>query len=589
MKPGSSPSSLADYTSTRDGSISSLPFNQGKRKPSPLRLQPSDLELSGRVTNDPARVGGIGGAYLLPLPSPRSNRSATPCSDTRKPEGWVNPLDILFTRPSTPASSISKSRPTSYLPKLNFPIDRSHKASFETSQVGADTGRLWEPPSTMNSEENRSIPGWTPPLESEDKLVVDDRPGKSLVTPSSTVIENYTPSSISDFPRVPSQAARKSGRSIFPASDDQPRSSPRRNLVKKEFDFGFIPPVPLENLPPNLSTLGQPSNDPDRWHSTRAVIRDSIVSKQRVSIYDPTDAPKPQQAVETRDRSYSLATSSIYRGRTSILDLGAEPLPVLQTRSHSPDINSPRPIHGHSSQPLSGRQSSPHRSLRKRSPGSPTRRNSKEDQMHFDSSSITQDRASFRQERTSDFDCQQYFKFPDPNTISHFASASASSTSSGWTRKFRTQRESAGDDSPTVPQLDFDDLESQKFQVNPLVRNSSHRRSPSETSHNSINDVYDAYYRQSTLAQRESSTLQSNSSGTNLRTSGLILPGNSVIGQEGRRPPHPLKLGPRGLGGAGLMGETILELPIPRPVGSSRGREEVDSERFPELISTSWL
>jgi hypothetical protein len=75
-KPGSSSSSLADYPSSRNGSVSSLPMSisQQKHKPSPLRLQPSDLEQSGRRNHDPASVGGIGGTYMPPLPSPRFNR-----------------------------------------------------------------------------------------------------------------------------------------------------------------------------------------------------------------------------------------------------------------------------------------------------------------------------------------------------------------------------------------------------------------------------------------------------------------------------------------------------------------------------------
>jgi hypothetical protein len=107
--------------------------------------------------------------------------------------------------------------------------------------------------------------------------------------------------------------------------------------------------------------------------------------------------------------------------------------------------------------------------------------------------------------------------------------------------------------------------------VNTITGLPGRNRSASEASQGSIGDFYDAYYRQSILAQRTSVAAQANA--INLRSSGLLMPG--------RRPaPTPLKLGPGSIGGSGLSGETIMELPS--PAASVRGRGQ---ERFPKMVT----
>lgn len=99
-------------------------------------------------------------------------------------------------------------------------------------------------------------------------------------------------------------------------------------------------------------------------------------------------------------------------------------------------------------------------------------------------------------------------------------------------------------------------------------------RSASEASQSSIGEFYDAYYRQSILAQRQSVAAQANA--INSRTSGLLMPGHlgfGVDGKGGRRPaPPPLRLGPQSIGGGGLAGETIMEVasPVPSMDGTAR-------------------
>jgi hypothetical protein len=104
-------------------------------------------------------------------------------------------------------------------------------------------------------------------------------------------------------------------------------------------------------------------------------------------------------------------------------------------------------------------------------------------------------------------------------------------------------------------------------------------RSASEASQGSIGDFYDAYYRQSILAQRQSVAAQANA--INLRSSGLLIPGNgNQQFEKGRKPPPPpLRLGPGSIGGGGLAGETIMEVVSPALSVNVQG----GGERFPKM------
>jgi len=133
---------------------------------------------------------------------------------------------------------------------------------------------------------------------------------------------------------------------------------------------------------------------------------------------------------------------------------------------------------------------------------------------------------------------------------------------------------------PKLPSLAFQNLDTERLSVNTITGLPGRNRSASEASQGSIGEFYDAYYRQSTMAQRASVAAQANA--INLRSSGLLMPGSAsgVWRDAGRRPaPAPLKLGPGSVGGAGLAGETIMEVvtPGPSPVGKER-------ERFPKMV-----
>lgn len=583
-KPGSSSSSLVDYPSSRNGSVSSLPMSiNQKHKPSPLRLQPSDAELSGRRNHDPASVGGIGGAYMPPLPSPRYNRSVTPCSDSGKPDGWVNPLDVHFTRPSTPVSP----RPTSYLPKMTFPDDIIKSALIVPTPNGSLAGPKSEQASIISSEVSVPAPAPAPALVPAPAQAAPESPRKQSPT-------------FSIFPQMPSRAAGQSGRSIFPATDDSPRPPSRRSPKEGKFNFN-VPPVPLDNLPPQMATIdpNQFPQDTRRWNPGSPIIRDSIVSKQRVSVYRPTRAvEQPQSATKPRHRSHSVAASSIYSTRTSIVDEPQDSLPTSHTRSSSRDTtgrNRSRSSHkrASSAQSLSRTQDSLRRHSRKQSTDTlrtDKRRSRQRDQLHFDptQSQTFRTRAGSVQGRTVDFDHPRESPFSNANAIStHSVASSISSTSSTSSLRLKAPQplsqshEIQEDPIPQVPVLNIGNGADDRFRVSYAGRN----RSASEASQGSIGEFYDAYYRQSIMAQRQSVAAQANA--INLRSSGLLMPGNHMHvstqsfgdGKSGRRPaPPPLRLGPGSIGGGGLAGETIMEVVSPAPsVGGNA------ADRFPKM------
>jgi hypothetical protein len=572
-KPGSSSSSLVDFPSSRNGSVSSLAasLNQRPHKPSPLRLQPLDVELSGRRNHDPANVGGIGGTYMPPLPSPRYNRSVTPCSDSGKPEGWINPLDVHFTRPSTPVSP----KPTSYLPKMTFPDDIIKNALLVPTPNGSLAPKS-EEASIISTEV--SVPAASAPAA--------ESPRKTSPT-------------FSIFPQMPSRAARQAGRSIFPASDDAPRPPSQRSPKESKFDFN-IPPVPLDNLSPQMATIdpNQFPQDTRRWNPSSPIIRDSIVSKQRVSVYRPTHViGEPQDATKSHTRSHSVAASSIYSTRTSIVDEPQDSHSRSRSRDTTRGRNRSRSSHkrASSSQSLSRTQDSLRRHSRKQSTDAlrtDKRRSRQRDQLHFDPTGFAlRTRAGSVQGRTVDFDHPRESPFSNANAITHSSSTSISSISStASTSRSRPQpqpHEIHDDPIPQVPtlnirnaDLNFDfalDHPSERFSLTP-----GRGRSASEASQATIGEFYDAYYRQSIMAQRQSAAAQANVNAINLRSSGLLMPGSAnVVREVGRRPaPPPLRLGPQSIGGGGLAGETIMEVVSPAPSPMVNGKA---GERFPKM------
>jgi hypothetical protein len=161
-----------------------------------------------------------------------------------------------------------------------------------------------------------------------------------------------------------------------------------------------------------------------------------------------------------------------------------------------------------------------------------------------------------------DFDHPRESPFSNSNAISNH---SASSSDSSIDTRRVPKREP-----PRVPKLELFGLsvpEPDRLSVNVAaagVRDSTttgRNRSASEASTNSIGDFYDAYYRNSIMAQRAS---QIQAPGVN---------GDSSL-STGRKP-TPLKLGVSN----GLLGEPIKEMPSP-----ALSPKLVMPERYPSRV-----
>lgn len=181
-----------------------------------------------------------------------------------------------------------------------------------------------------------------------------------------------------------------------------------------------------------------------------------------------------------------------------------------------------------------------------------------------------------------DFDRPRESPFSNANVIPNHSAASSVSTNSSTGVLFpkppeNSTKRAALDVGLALPEPD-------RLSVMTATRRG---RSASDASQNSMGfgDFYDAYYRQSVLAQRASVASQvlaiNNNSG--MRRSGsmdslgvgvaITSNGNGNLGVGGRGRPSALKLG-----GSGLVEQTIVEVATPAP------SPMVGRERFPTRI-----
>ncbi|KAG4432734.1 hypothetical protein IFR05_011790 [Cadophora sp. M221] len=568
-KPGHSASSS---TLSLPQSLAPSSLNHTKRKPSPLGLQVPKA--------DPSGVGGIGGSYLPPLPSPRSVRSFKSVSPTigtfeeEEAPSWVSPLDVHFSRPSTP-----KERPTSYLPKLTFP--------GEIEKIGLFV------PSPSNSV--RHVKSEAASIVSQSAAITPLPPVRqpSRGRPKSPMFSVFPPAA---HP-LPTRAPRGGSRSIFPTSDDLDRPSSRRSPREAKFSPRA---VPLNDLTPQMATADQanfpqdtrnwnPSSpthssppkgqwDPsaptfpgpiycnDGWRPSEPIIRDSVVSKQRVSVFHAAHARDGSiEALKTRNRGHSTAASSIYSTRTSILEYHKDPLPMQHSRTRSRSISAlPKPntrSRSTSTSTPKPRSTSSHSitrtrdSLRRHSrmPSSESlknRRSRDRDQMHYDPSATNRTRAGSVQGRQVDFDHPRESPFSNSNAIRHSPSSSISSTSSRSSSYF-----DAADDTPPIPQLPS---KPPQLELPALDLKSGRMRSESDTS-------------QGSRASGMSLAQGSNASGSRFLGVNYGIQGANgngpVLREAVAKRPAPLR-----------VGETIMEVlsPTSSPMPSN--------ERFPAMI-----
>jgi hypothetical protein len=570
----------ASPSSSRNGSISSLP--RAKTKPSPLHLQPSLADLRNSFASNSnvsvTSFGEGGGVYMAPpLPSPKSFTS-------EKNSTWVNPLDVHFSRPSTPhnsrpgtpiaavklppAAHLPTSPATGYFPELQFSADTS-KLGFILPTTGAKS----EPAASKTTETQVT----TPPTDSQ--------PAQWEETPA--LPPDHSPT-IPLFPQ--SRARRQSQRSIFPASDDSDRPSSRRS--DKSFQLGPVPPLPGGYLSPQRSPISPNFNSAQfaenfhKWNPEAPVIRNSMVSQRSVSII------RPQEAHESspHTRPSNVRASSVYSVRNSVLVTTEDISTLPRRRSPSAQAGN-RHRRGRSSsskhstsRSLSRTQDSVRRQSRKLSVDRDEKRRSRDrDHLHYDPRQHSRDRSGSVQGRKVDFDHPRESPFSNIHATSDHSSSSSVSSNNSPKAPTRGPRRLEVDPMPQIPALDFQFPQAPQPGRLSVAPSFGRGRSASEVSQNSIGDFYDAYYRQSIMQQqrRGSNSVSlapghaigvANGNGKGGRHEEFLMVGNAVSTNAKR--PAPLKLN----GGGWVGAETIVEVPSPLP-GAGVGRE-----RFPTRI-----
>lgn len=262
-------------SSNSSSGASSLATSQHKKKkPSPLRLTPFDED----AVHSPALTfGGAGGAYMSPVPSPRSGKGKGP-----ENLSWVSPLDVHFSRPST-SGAAEKPRPKSYLPRLKFPGEIAQNGLL----IATPTGSAAAP----NSESASIFSGGISPQVVE---------APHVRTPTFSV-----------FPHsATSPGLRQRQPSIVPTNGETDRPSTGRS--NRSYTNVPAPPIPT-------SPSYYPPKSPGSAGPSGSGIRSSTASKPSVSAYHPKSAgPQSPGDSQTRDRAHSGAASSTYSNRPSI-------------------------------------------------------------------------------------------------------------------------------------------------------------------------------------------------------------------------------------------------------------------------------
>ena len=443
------------------------------------------------------------------------------------------------------------------------------------------------------------------------------------------------------FPQqAPPRARRQSQRSIFPVSNDADRPSSRKS--NKE-SLVPVPTIPTGYFPPRSPTTDQsPFPKPGPWSPERPVICESVVSKQRVSVYQPQRTPHSREASPEASRSRSRADSiaaAIAYSRTITPDTKDPTRSQSQhqprTRSQSSEARGGTRSRSTSSQrtrAISRTQDSLRRHSRKLSQDRSAadsniekRRSRDRDQIHFDPSHHRRNRSGSVQGRAVDFDHPRESPFSNSHAIgsddgkeiadpavhnvpNNFPGASGT----GLDTHVLVKKDHVRDVMPPrSPRLELDlTVDKDRLRVHPhapgaaqgWVNPSAEKgRSASEASQSSIGEFYDAYYRQSVLAQR--AAVASKVLGMNAQTPGVGAPlgvgmalGMEMVGVHGsgsgsvhegamnsspprRPPPMNFSRGAAGFSGASLNPQdTIVEMPSPAPSPLP------PKERYPALV-----
>jgi hypothetical protein len=602
-----------------------------RTNPSHLRLHSNEGEAGGKYT--PSSSGGVRGSYLPPPPSAKTNRGDAPVVGVSKPSGWVSPLDVHFSRPNTAgsgASSVRNQRPTSYLPKLDLDFGQSGlHIPTPTGEVDIQPTSVVSPGTEVKSPSLAVLKSPTLPVFTSQQTTLrtaqnslrsifpaGNAPSQqaSLTSQKGSQFEN-SPVPLRDLsPKLPPvdpdqfPQDNRSWNPLTPTTQDSFKDRQWKSPSPTPTTYIDVPlrtealvPSPVD---PTMRTqwIATPLSDtiPDavldaEWDGFRPIIRDSMVSKQRVSVQHAPLSSRAECFTLRRSEITSFARSSMYSndGATSILDFdrGVQHDRII---SHVADFD----FTSDHSRSSSDQQSSLTRDTNRRN-------RCVSDESLIITDSLTRmtanSRATDHQPRESPFSNSHA---TDSHSSSfHSASSSASS--------YVSTQSTAAPEAPPIPiappktQLTLPDLENFPFpaQSTPAFPRStdlailpisaepgrlsvaSHRlRSASEVSQASIGDFYDSYYRQSTIQGQAVSSFGRNSihsrvqrlstQGQGHRKSGSF----SGFSTVSKRPP-PLNLLPKNP--ARGMPVRIVEAMTP-----TRGAfgADVDSERYPTRI-----
>ncbi|EPE35392.1 hypothetical protein GLAREA_11091 [Glarea lozoyensis ATCC 20868] len=604
------PGNLSTSSSQTDLHSAGVSTPKKGHKPSPLRLHEEKGGIIGvEVVRPPlspsaSSVGGKGGAYMPPT-GKLSPKGIEPAAQKA---GWVSPLDVHFSKPQTPTSPSTPNipRPHSYLPRMNFPVEKKQPNSEVGSIIGSEISQY-----TTKSD--------------------------SKGTTAAVEVHSPTrgPDSISDtayHPYIPSRGGRETSRSIFPAHENRDRSSSRSRGVKNGLSSRSptnpvtrSPPVPL-TPPRSGSSMGSGEQRPE--DDEQAVIRDSATKRQRVSVSHRSEPS--QENITSPKQASIIAPQAVYQN-PFLNRIAGSSESIAQaprkSRSRSTSVSTTRSSTSLSRTRDSIRRSSPAH-IRKSSAERFNRHSRDRDQLHYDPTSHHRSRAGSVQGRAVDFDHPRESPFSNSNAITtNSANHSIASSVSSF---------------ESAKQHNVQGLEQRSFpaqQVRPQgpthLAAPGRGRSESEGSQASISDFYDSYYRQSVVpptvssyntaisTRRDSATIEQSNPHMSLLSNNnspypMIMPSNpqgnssqaptppprstrrrssttSQSSSEGNQstinpgfdfttgrkgPPLPLSLRPLN------VGETIIEMPTPHsgPSSAVRTPRKSAQDQFPARV-----
>lgn len=646
-------------------------------KPSPLSLMATDEEIR-RARNTPNAVDGRGGASMLPPPSspvpslfgePKPagwvspldvHFSKTTTQKAWRPTSYLPRLNLLgddfgqngLLMPefdyikSEAASIVSTEISVPPMATLDSPYVKSPDFSFFPQQTpqqadqNYSADRATEPAQTTQppipSIPSRAARGASrsifPATEERDSR-------KSVRKSKSNKFENFefglqtvqlddlppriATTNTNSFPqdnRKWSPTTLSIPKNSFSSRKEQP-SSPITRDNSYTTRWGLASPSLINSMA--RDARGPPSPGiPDsvldaQWESSKPVIRDSVVSIQRVSVYQLPQHPTSKDVLSTPrlSRTRSIAASSRYSTETFSIDVevGAAHHARIQSQaadiqSYSEDTRGSGSRKRHSpSQNLSRTRNSIRQHNRKLSEESliTSRRDRQRDQIHYDPTQQHRNRSGSVQGRKVDFDHPRESPFSNSNATSDHSSSSSISSymSSTESPDLSSSTASMAKTQPKVPDLDDmfpvppvparirpkpHGLEVSTFDSGRLSVASGRERSGSDVSQASMGSFYDSYYRQSTLATppvAKRISVQEKVQEMNARGKGN---GHAIGDILPRRQPPPaplnLKLGP----GSAVTGRTMSVnnnfATVPFPLATPKIDSTGFAERFPTRI-----